>query len=74
MKAGLNKASVVETKRNPNAFTDFKFRRDALQGTVMNDNIELELYFQSDLYCSVLYCIKFFYNAQSLSVIFKYYV
>ena len=22
----------METKRNPNAFTDFKFRRDALQG------------------------------------------
>ena len=32
MKAGLKKASVMETKRNPNAFTDFKFRRDALQG------------------------------------------
>ena len=32
LKAGLKKASVMETKRNPNAFTDFKFRRDALQG------------------------------------------
>ena len=37
-------------------------------------NIELKLCFQSVLYCSVLYCIKFFYNAQSLSLIFKYHV
>eukprot|EP00596_Hydrurales_sp_CCMP1899_P002336 CAMPEP_0119051218 /NCGR_PEP_ID=MMETSP1177-20130426/72906_1 /TAXON_ID=2985 /ORGANISM="Ochromonas sp, Strain CCMP1899" /LENGTH=281 /DNA_ID=CAMNT_0007030347 /DNA_START=202 /DNA_END=1047 /DNA_ORIENTATION=+ len=32
IKAGLTKASVLETKRNPNAFVDSKFRRDALQG------------------------------------------
>ena len=36
LKAGLKKASVMETKRNPNAFTDFKFRRDALQGIFFN--------------------------------------
>ena len=31
-KAGLNTTSVLETKRNPHAFADLKFRRDALQG------------------------------------------
>ena len=30
-KAGLNKQSVYETKQNPRAFDDLKFRRDALQ-------------------------------------------
>ena len=30
-KAGLIKQSVYETKQNPRAFDDFKFRRDALQ-------------------------------------------
>jgi len=31
-KAGLNRPSVLETKRNPAAFADAYFRRDALLG------------------------------------------
>lgn len=31
-KAGLRKSSVLEAKRNPQLFADFKFRRDALLG------------------------------------------
>jgi hypothetical protein len=31
-KAGFNKPSVLEKKKNPSAFADMKFRRDALLG------------------------------------------
>jgi hypothetical protein len=32
IKGGLKKASVLEAKNNPDMFSEFKFRRDALQG------------------------------------------
>eukprot|EP00595_Chromulina_sp_UTEXLB2642_P001594 CAMPEP_0196764668 /NCGR_PEP_ID=MMETSP1095-20130614/6592_1 /TAXON_ID=96789 ORGANISM="Chromulina nebulosa, Strain UTEXLB2642" /NCGR_SAMPLE_ID=MMETSP1095 /ASSEMBLY_ACC=CAM_ASM_000446 /LENGTH=185 /DNA_ID=CAMNT_0042120791 /DNA_START=450 /DNA_END=1007 /DNA_ORIENTATION=+ len=31
-KLGLNKSSIYDLKKNPNAFNDYKFRRDALLG------------------------------------------
>ena len=40
-KAGLNKPSVLEKRRNPNAFADMKFRRDALQGTYYQLSISI---------------------------------
>jgi hypothetical protein len=33
-KLKLNKPSVLNLKKNPQAFSDFKFRRDALSGTI----------------------------------------
>ena len=54
MKGGLKKTSIFEAKHNPDMFSDFKFRRDALQG----------------LYFAVLYCMKYFYINISIFCLF----